>query len=139
MNKKIILASIIALGMGACQDKSQEEALKKAHDEVLALHDSAMALNGKVNSLRDTLQKIAQNPAVSAQMKTQADSLSRVLGLADKKMFDWMHDYNIDFAEGKKVEEALKYEQDNIKQMTDIDKLTKESVAAGKRLLGEKE
>ncbi len=100
----------VALIFAACQQQNNEEAIKETIDR---LHNEAMVVNEKANKTKFKLDSLLEQK----RMKQEADTLEInkaivQLNLADEKMMDWMHDFQLDF-KGSKAE-ALKYFNDQL-------------------------
>ncbi|WP_461790699.1 hypothetical protein [Pedobacter sp.] len=107
---KNILMVGVALIFAACQQQNNEEAIKETIDR---LHNEAMVVNEKANKTKFKLDSLLEQK----RMKQEADTLEInkaivQLNLADEKMMDWMHDFQLDF-KGSKAE-ALKYFNDQL-------------------------
>ncbi|SOD13240.1 hypothetical protein [Pedobacter xixiisoli] len=110
------LIACIALTFTACQQEDNEQAIKKTIDD---LHNEAMVVNEKAikTSLKlDSLLKYKrkQNNADTIELQKSIHQLN----LADEKMMDWMHDFQLDF-KGSKAE-ALQYFKDQLDSVKQV-------------------
>ncbi|WP_048919795.1 putative periplasmic lipoprotein [Rufibacter radiotolerans] len=97
------------LVMAACAPSPQKK-VEVLQQEVLALHDSAMAKMGALYTGRKELtflkdSVITKDTSAQQQLARQINALVQ----ADEHMMQWMRAYRI--PEGKKPEEALTYLQ----------------------------
>jgi len=116
MNKIKNLSLIIVLAFTACQQQDNEQAIKKTIDD---LHNEAMVVNEKAIKTTFKLDSLLQQKRQQKDGDTIALQNSiQQLNLADEKMMDWMHGFQLDF-KGSKVE-ALQYfknQLDSVKQV----------------------
>lgn len=110
-NIKYIVAAAAIL-FSACQQQNQdnEQAIKRTIDD---LHNKAMVVNEKANKTKFKLDSLLEQKRLQNNADTAAlhHSITQ-LNIADEKMIDWMHDFQLDF-KGSKTE-ALKYFQDQL-------------------------
>ncbi|GAB1462939.1 hypothetical protein [Pedobacter sp.] len=116
MNKIKYLILFTGLAFTACQQEDNEQAIKKTiddlHNEAMVINEKAIKTTFKLDSLLADKRK--QNNADTIELKKSIHQLN----LADEKMMNWMHDFQLDF-KGSKTE-ALKYFQgqlDSVKQV----------------------
>ena len=107
--KNILIVGLVLI-FASCQQQNNEEAIKETIDR---LHNEAMVVNEKANKTKFKLDSILEQK----RMKQEADTLEInkaivQLNLADEKMMDWMHNFQLDF-KGSKAE-ALKYFTDQL-------------------------
>lgn len=116
MRKLKYLLLFIPLTFAACQQENNEQAIKKTiddlHNEAMVINEKAIKTTFKLDSLLEDKRK--QNNADTIEL---AKSISQ-LNLADEKMMDWMHDFQLDF-KGSKAE-ALKYFQDQLDSVKQV-------------------
>jgi len=110
MKKITYSVLLIAIGFTSCQQESKEEAIRKTIDD---LHNQAMVINEKAIKTTFKLDSLLKQK----RQQKDGDTLElqrsiRQLNLADEKMMDWMHDFQLDF-KGSKIE-ALKYFKDQL-------------------------
>lgn len=110
MKKIIYSVLLIAIGFTSCQQESKEEAIRKTIDD---LHNQAMVINEKAIKTTFKLDSLLKQK----RQQKDGDTLElqrsiHQLNLADEKMMDWMHDFQLDF-KGSKIE-ALKYFKDQL-------------------------
>lgn len=116
MNKIKYLILIGAFAFTACQQESSEQAIKKTIDD---LHNEAMVVNEKAIKTTFKLDSLLKDKR--KQNNTDTIELTKSitqLNLADEKMMDWMHDFQLDF-KGSKTE-ALKYFQDQLDSVKQV-------------------
>ncbi len=116
MNKIKYLSLIIILAFTACQQQDNEQAIKQTIDD---LHNEAMVINEKAIKTTFKLDSLLQQKRQQKDGDTIALQNSiHQLNLADEKMMDWMHSFQLDF-KGSKAD-ALKYfknQLDSVKQV----------------------
>ncbi|MNK03316.1 hypothetical protein D3C87_211610 [compost metagenome] len=116
MKKITYLILLTTLCFTACQQENNEEAIRKTIDD---LHNQAMVVNEKAIKTTfklDSLlaQKREQKDSDTVELKQSIEQLN----LADEKMMDWMHDFQLDF-KGSKTE-ALKYFKDQLDSVKQV-------------------
>ncbi|WAC39995.1 hypothetical protein [Pedobacter sp. SL55] len=116
MKKIKYLTLVIIITFNACQQADNELAIKKTiddlHNEAMVVNEKAVKTTFKLDSLLK--DKREQNNADTIELKKSIHQLN----LADDKMMDWMHNFQLDF-KGTKTE-ALKYfegQLDSVKQV----------------------
>ena len=116
MNKIKNLSLIIILAFTACQQQDNEQAIKQTIDD---LHNEAMVVNEKAIKTTFKLDSLLQQKREQKDGDTIALQNSiHQLNLADEKMMDWMHNFQLDF-KGSKTD-ALQYfknQLDSVKQV----------------------
>lgn len=117
MNKiKYPILLITALIFTSCQQEDKEQAIKKTiddlHNEAMVINEKAIKTTFKLDSLLENKRK--QNDADTVELKKSIQQLN----LADEKMMDWMHNFQLDF-KGSKTE-ALKYFQDQLDSVKQV-------------------
>jgi len=110
------MSLILVLAFTACQQQDNELAIKKTiddlHNEAMVINEKAIKTTFKLDSLLQ--QKRGQKDGDTISLKNSI----RQLNLADEKMMDWMHNFQLDF-KGSKTE-ALQYfknQLDSVKQV----------------------
>lgn len=138
----------VATFLLAC--KSDEDAVKKAENEVFAIHDEVMPKIDDVMKLRKRLnQRIARLDSASVgssaagtlrtdEEKEQARLLSRNLTNADSLMMGWMSHYNGDTLTKLSPDDALRYLSDQKDQITDVQTKLNTSVDQARQFLDKK-
>ncbi|RWU10461.1 hypothetical protein [Pedobacter chitinilyticus] len=116
MNKLKNLSLIIILAFTACQQQDNEQAIKKTiddlHNEAMVINEKAIKTTFKLDSLLEKKRQEKDGDTIALQ-----NSIHQ-LHLADEKMMDWMHGFQLDF-KGSKAE-ALQYfknQLDSVKQV----------------------
>ncbi|MFN0256345.1 hypothetical protein [Pedobacter ureilyticus] len=116
MNKIKYLIFLAVLVFTACQQEDNERAIKKTiddlHNEAMVVNEKAIKTTFKLDSLLKHKRK--QSNADTVELKKSIHQLN----LADEKMMDWMHDFQLDF-KGSKTE-ALKYFQDQLDSVKQV-------------------
>jgi hypothetical protein len=111
-----LLAIIISLFFTACQQETNEEAIRKTiddlHNEAMVVNEKAIKTTFKLDSL--LTQKREQKDGDTVELQKSIHQLN----LADEKMMDWMHDFQLDF-KGSKTE-ALKYFKDQLDSVKQV-------------------
>ncbi|MBC3789750.1 viral A-type inclusion protein [Spirosoma utsteinense] len=130
----------------ACQ--SDEEAVKKAENDVFALHDEVMPKTDDVMKLRkqlnkriaslDSVQASAAGTIRSDEEKEQARLLVRNLSNADSLMMNWMSRYNGDTLAKLSTEDALRYLSEQKDKITDVKTKLNSSIDQARQFLGTK-
>jgi len=100
---------------------SKEETLKNKRDEVMQIHDEAMAKMDALNNY----ETIAREKVFDYKSNMQDDSASFYETIlfetvdAQNNMMDWMHQYNLDSASNNnsKAEEYLKSQLTKVKKV----------------------
>ena len=80
---------LVLLAITACTDKQTREN-NRLREEIIAVHDEAMEKIGYMYELEVKLQTIA---SADPQREKAIDKAIANLQEANKKMFDWMHQY----------------------------------------------
>jgi len=125
-----ILASIMLIG---CSHSDNPER-QKAFDEVMEIHDEVMpeisTINKLTRQIKGVLEK-GENPEKADLMKTILTDLEA----AEEGMMDWMHDLDVP---GKDVPDAqaIQYLNSEKIKISKVSVDMKESIAAGKNILG---
>lgn len=144
------IATLLCFGslFWACQ--SDGEAVKKAENDVFALHDEVMPKTGDVMKLRKQLNKrIASLDSAQAagsaagtlradEEKEQARLLVRNLSNADSLMMNWMNRYNGDTLTKLSTDDALLYLSDQKDKITDVKSKLTTSIDEARKFLGTK-
>jgi len=116
MNKIKNLSLIIILAFTACQQQDNEQAIKQTIDD---LHNEAMVVNEKAIKTTFKLDSLLKQKRQQKDADTIALQNSiHQLNVADEKMMDWMHNFQLDF-KGSKAD-ALQYfknQLDSVKQV----------------------
>lgn len=116
MNKIKILSLITILAFTACQQQDNEQAIKQTIDD---LHNKAMVVNEKAIRTTFKLDSLLKQQRQQKDADTmELQNSIHQLNLADEKMMDWMHNFQLDF-KGSKAE-ALQYfknQLDSVKQV----------------------
>src|SRR6218665_2583614 len=123
MKKITYLTLITAFAFTACQQENNEQAIKQTIDD---LHNQAMVINEKAIKTTfklDSLlkQKREQKDSDTAELQNAIHQLN----LADEKMMDWMHDFQLDF-KGSKTE-ALRYFKDQLDSVKQVQTLLEQA------------
>ena len=149
MNKRILTISTILLlsGFAGACNKSGEEAVKQAENEVFAIHDEVMPKIDDVMKLRKQLnQRISvidstkATGSASATLRTdeerdQARRLAQNLTVADSLMMDWMGQYNNDTLAKLKSEDAIRYLDEQKEKINDVKTKLNSSLTDARKFL----
>ena len=138
----------VATFLLAC--KSDEDAVKKAENEVFTIHDKVMPKIDDVMKLRKRLnQRIVMLDSASVsgsaagtlrtdEEKEQARLLSRNLTDADSLMMGWMSHYNGDTLTKLSPDDALRYLSDQKDQITNVQTKLNTSIDQARQFLDKK-
>lgn len=129
MNKiKYILAFGIAAILASCQQKNNEEAIKETIDR---LHNEAMVVNEKANKTKFKLDSLLEQKRIKQEADTlEINNAIVQLNLADEKMMDWMHNFQLDF-KGSKAE-ALQYFNDQLDSVKKVQLQLEKAIESAK-------
>lgn len=114
MKYKVLIAVVGMTFMFGCEP-TQEEIAKQKEEEVVAIHDEAMAKMEKIQTTVHALEKLKHtymvdslNHAHHLAKMEDCDLAIADLHAADKAMMDWMHEYKLP---GKEVsdDEKIKF------------------------------
>lgn len=118
MKNITFIIAATAMLFSACQQQNQgnEDAIKKTIDD---LHNEAMVVNEKANKTKFKLDSLLEQKRLQNDSDTVAlhQSITE-LNLADEKMMDWMHNFQLDF-KGSKAD-ALKYFKDQLDSVKQV-------------------
>ncbi len=118
MKNITFIIAATAMLFSACQQQNQgnEDAIKKTIDD---LHNEAMVVNEKANKTKFKLDSLLEQKRLQNDSDTVAlhQSITE-LNLADEKMMDWMHNFQLDF-KGSKTD-ALKYFKDQLDSVKQV-------------------
>lgn len=119
----------LTLLLVACQPKIDNAGLKK---EVLALHDTVMAEDGKAMGQKMVIDSLASAlPAKYGSVKPLSDSLGKL----SEQMMTWMHQF--DPEQGEKTDEQMSaYLKDQKKQLVNLDSAYKSLLKSSGRVTG---
>ncbi len=125
-----ILASIMLIG---CSHSDNPER-QKAFDEVMEIHDEVMPEISTINKLTRQIKSVlekGENLEKADLMKTILTDLEA----AEEGMMDWMHDLDVP---GKDIPDAqaIQYLNSEKIKISKVSVDMKESIAAGKNILG---
>ncbi len=116
MKIKYLFPIIVLLVFTACQQQDNEQAIKKTiddlHNEAMVINEKAIKTTFKLDSL--LIQKREQKDADTIELQKSIHQLN----IADEKMMDWMHNFQLDF-KGSKTE-ALKYFKDQLDSVKQV-------------------
>ncbi|QMW06551.1 viral A-type inclusion protein [Spirosoma foliorum] len=152
MNKTTqTLAILVALSGAFWSCNSGEEAVKKAENEVFAIHDEIMPkvmgdlvkLKKQLNQRGTSLDSLKANGSAAATVrvdeeKAQVTRLNQDLLVADSLMNNWMAQYNGDTLAKLSSDEALNYLAAQKDQITDVKKKVNTSIEQAKQFLEKK-
>jgi hypothetical protein len=113
--KLITLIACFGLLSMACTDtKKQEKDLLK---DVIEIHDEAMAKSEQAIKSKMQLDSMAKSD--NSLKQPEINKVINDLTTADKKMEDWMHQFNADNT-GKSHEEIMQYLADQRKKVAQV-------------------
>jgi len=115
----------------ACTDDNTIEN-RKLRDKIIEVHDEAMDKIGYMYELELKLGNISI--ADNAQKKSIDRAIS-ALQKANKMMFDWMHQYQTLAVDPEPVKDNA-YRQEQLLMITEVQRLTNESIERAEKLLG---
>jgi hypothetical protein len=125
------LILVTTLAFTACQQADNEQAIKKTIDD---LHNEAMVINEKAIKTTFKLDSLLKDKREKKDGDTiELQNSIHQLNLADEKMMDWMHDFQLDF-KGSKAD-ALKYFQDQLDSVKQVQIQLEKAIAQAKPLI----
>lgn len=145
-----LVAGLLFTGASFWACQSDEAAVKRAENDVFAIHDEVMPKISDILKLRKQLnQRIASldsataNGSASGTLRTdeekeQARLLSRNLTNADSLMMNWMSRYNGDTLTKLSPDDALRYLSDQKDKITDVKTKLNTSIDQARQFLGKK-
>ncbi|MEE4166851.1 MAG: hypothetical protein V2I35_12685 [Desulfocapsaceae bacterium] len=116
--------------ISACMDEQSNEN-NRLREEIISVHDEAMDKIGYMYELEITLQAI---PVADPATKQARDEAVAKLQLANKKMFDWMHQYQT-LAVSQDIAEDNRYRKQQLLLIQDVQLVTDESIKKSEKLL----
>ena len=116
-----ILALVLALA--ACADEQTEEN-NRLREEIIAVHDEAMEKIGFMYELEVKLQMI---PDADPLRQQSIDRVIADLQQANKKMFDWMHQYQTLAVSGE-IAKDNSYRRQQLHLIQEVQRLTDTSI-----------
>ncbi|WP_181304041.1 hypothetical protein [Rufibacter sp. XAAS-G3-1] len=132
MKTSVFPLFLLALGCGACAP-SPEKKVEALQQEVLALHDSAMAHMGTLYTHRKELTYLKDSVMMqdTSAQRSLAHGVSDLVE-ADEQMMQWMRAYRN--PEGKSPEEALTYLQQEKDKIEEVRRSIAQSLRAADSL-----
>lgn len=128
LNVKAAVALLLFFVIGGCKN---EPGYKQLRQQVMDVHDKVMADGERAVKNKMILDTLSQEKLKDTVLsKTGLDTLEEQkkikflvssLDKADNDMMDWMHDFQPDI-EGKSNEEAVKYFQEELVKINNLDK-----------------
>jgi len=115
LTKLIIAVTASVTIWSGCTDTKQQE--KEALNEVIKVHDEAMAKSEEAMKNKILLDSLTKTAALKDTSK--ATAVINNLSTADKAMEDWMHQFNADYT-GKAHEEIMQYLADQKKKVVQV-------------------
>lgn len=127
-----IFALILALlfVIPACTDEQTRENTR-LRDEIIEVHDKAM---DKIGYMYELELKLGNITADSSQKKSINNAIS-ALQKANKMMFDWMHQYQT-LAVDPELKKDNTYRHQQLLMISEVQRLTDESIEQSEKLLG---
>ena len=125
------LILVTTLAFTACQHADNKQAIKKTIDH---LHNEAMVINEKAIKTTFKLDSLLKDKLEKKDGDTiELQNSIHQLNLADEKMMDWMHDFQLDF-KGSKAD-ALKYFQDQLDSVKQVQIQLEKAIEQAKPLI----
>jgi hypothetical protein len=128
--KILLLITTSILLFTACTDTKKQE--KDALNQVIKIHDEAMANDEKAVKNKMLLDSLVKSGASSIGAKAQV-AISN-LSATDKAMEDWMHQFEADNA-NKSHAEIMQYLAEQKKKVSDVNKRLKAAVNESDQLI----
>jgi len=121
----------IAYALTGCTDSEVKEnnVLRK---EIISVHDEAMDKIGYMYELESKLKD--QLPQITQERKKSFEQAIADLQLANRKMFDWMHQYQT-LATNSMISEDNIYRRIQLEKIRTVQELTNEAIAEAEQLL----
>lgn len=125
----ILFSALIFTGCGKTGTRGHEhdgheidstDANRVLYDQVIEIHDSAMAKMGNLYDLKKRLQdQIANTPGMVVEEKKKLERRISNLDSVGQVMMDWMHKFNPlpDTVDQEKVREYLESEMEKIRKV----------------------
>lgn len=132
MRYSCYLAPVLALLLiiSACTDEQSKEN-NRLREEIITVHDEAMDKIGYMYELETGLQAI---PVAGPAANHARDEALAKLQLANKKMFDWMHQYQT-LAVSQDIAEDNRYRKQQLLLIQEVQLVTDESIKKSEKLL----
>ena len=134
--KYVLLTLTFALSiLGACTSEKTEVNRAELEQQVLAVHDSAMAKMGDIYKLRKNL--LSLRDSLEAQTQTDSIVLNKLqlhiqsLNQADESMMAWMRQYKAP-AENQENEQAINYLQHELVKVQKLQTLMDSTINAAR-------
>ncbi|MCI4667819.1 MAG: hypothetical protein MRZ79_06630 [Bacteroidia bacterium] len=129
----------LLLFLTACEDGAKKE-IQQMHDQVMGVHDEIMPKHMELQSLQEELKsKLKElNASGAADSAAVVNYHSAIEGLdkAVKGMDDWMHNWDMKYAE-KPSAEAIAYLKEQMGIISEVKKDFEEGEKMAKSLLNE--
>lgn len=120
----------------SCNKNTSDESLKREIEDAkkanIMLHDVVMADMGEVRNLKDSLIKLEND--VDSLKTIELNLRVSDLEKADKAMWDWMHNFDINF-KAESDSATLEYFQKKHTEIKQVKKLFESSLANGRSYL----
>ncbi len=134
MHKVIYLIVVCGVLLSGCNNLEKE--LKKQQDEVMVVHDEAMAqmdaLHNFEISYRTEVEELKKDSLVSVQVFDLKQNMVYDLVKAQNAMMDWMHEYNPSEAT-KENPGAKDYLKSEMRKITAVHKQMFDALEAAKQ------
>lgn len=128
---------IVFIGVFSCT--AGEDEVSKLKSEVIAVHDEVMPKMGELRSYQKSLSTKAEELRSTASDTTSMQDLKQAANaceVAYEGMFVWMRQFDPKL-EGLEEEESLTYLQDQLVQVTQVNRDIKKALDDAERLLEE--
>lgn len=125
------LFTLLLFTVIACQNDNRE----RMHNEVMVIHDEAMAKLGQIKSAHKKLKtRIDQDTLMTDSLRNIILSKMSLLKSADNAMMDWMANYKKPKEDVTK-EEAIKYLVDQKDKISEVAEMMYKSIREGESVL----
>lgn len=123
---------VTMLFLFGCSTAENRDAVQKKHSEVMEIHDIAMEKMGEMAKLKKELKSNLNSDSTNAEkLQIAIENLE----IADKVMWDWMHNYHQEIVDTSNVEAALKYLEKQYGDVKVVEEKINTSLKNGKDLL----
>ena len=136
----ILFCLLFIVGFSGCTDPWEE--VKKLEAEVMEVHDISMAKMDKIYQTEKALKELRTQIGTEEhhdhpEFAVEIDQALADLDEADAGMFDWMANYKAPKKEDYSVEEALKYLNDEMVKIKEVDAKTDKAISEGEKYIEE--
>lgn len=125
----IIVTMLFLFG---CSTAENRDVVQKKQAEVMVIHDIAMEKMGAMVTLKKELKEKLKSDSTNTE---NLQTAIKELEIADKVMWDWMHNYHQEIIDTSSVENAVNYLEDQFKDVKIVEEKINSSLKNGKDLL----